>query len=99
MNESSLTLLLESMANLSNRIHAIECAFIDYCERNPKSDSQWTEQRLIALEAKVKECGNNQVIKADVAFMNDCFKIFEKRLDKLEQKQDPVQYNPWDGCV
>ncbi len=60
MNETSLTLLMESISNLSGRISAIECAFIDYIESEPsKSSSQWTEERLRALEYQVKSMKDN----------------------------------------
>lgn len=57
MNESSLALLMDELANLSNRIHAVESALISYMEKNPKGDDQWIEVRLRALEDMVKKNG------------------------------------------
>lgn len=54
MNPSSLTLLLESITNLGNRLFAIENELITYMEANPKPDNEFVEQRLRALEDQVK---------------------------------------------
>lgn len=54
MNQSALTLLLERLGNIENRIGALENELITYMEFNPKGDSQWFEQRLRALEEEIK---------------------------------------------
>jgi hypothetical protein len=54
MNENAMNILLEKLANIENRQHALEVEFIDYAEKNPKGNDQWTEQRLRALEEIIK---------------------------------------------
>lgn len=105
MRKSTLDLLLDNLANLSNRIHAVETAFIDFSEENPKSSDQWQEERLRALEHRCKtllEIYNtpmpaNQVIKADIEYMEAAWKHYEPILQELQAKG--VIANPWDRIV
>lgn len=60
MNDNALSLLLESITNLGNRMFAIESELITYMEHNPKGDNQWTETRIRALEEKVKALEERQ---------------------------------------
>jgi hypothetical protein len=45
------------VSNLKNLMLDIEKRFIDYVEKNPKGDDQWTEARLRALEEKCLKKG------------------------------------------
>ncbi len=61
MNQSALTLLMETITNLGNRIHSVESALVDFMESElPKSSQQWIEMRLRALEDKVKTLEERQ---------------------------------------
>ncbi len=44
----------EKTENVLGRCAALEAMMVDYMEANPKVDDQWTEERLRALEMKVK---------------------------------------------
>lgn len=68
MRQTSLDLLLDNLANLGNRIHAIEVAFIDYTEENPKSSDQWQEERLRALEHQVQDLRITRVREDDLQY-------------------------------
>ena len=57
MNETEKRFLENRFLNLDARCTAIEHELIDYMEKNPKGNDQWTEARLTALETKVKEWG------------------------------------------
>lgn len=92
MNKSTLDLLLDGLANLNNRIQAIETAFIDYSEQNPKSSDQWREERLRAVEHQCKTLMDiynqhmpaNQVVKADLDFHEKAWKKYEPIIKALQ---------------
>ncbi len=46
--------LFEQLENLKARCDSIQKDLCEYTEANPKYDDQWTEERLRALELKVK---------------------------------------------
>jgi hypothetical protein len=91
MNENSLNLLLEKIGNIENRQHSLEVEFIDYAEKNPKSNDQWTEQRLIALEDRFQKL--KEEVLAQAEYFEDRIKNHMQRLLYLEMKQDPAKYN------
>lgn len=49
---NKLELLNERFQNLEDKLHALEVDFFEYQEKAPKSNSQWVEERLRALEHK-----------------------------------------------
>lgn len=93
MNENTMNTLLNKLINIENRLHGIECEFINYVEANPKTDDQWVEQRLRALEDQMKSLlaaynmpmDANNVVKADLEYHEKSLKVFEERIHKLEK--------------
>lgn len=92
MRKSTLDLLLDNLANLSNRIYAVETAFIDYTEESPKSSDQWQEERLRALEHQCKTLQEmfNQSPTVNGVFQDD-FTPLQLRMTMLEERLDAIQ--------
>lgn len=85
MRDSTIALLMDNLSNLSNRIHAVEVAFVDFSEENPKSSSQWQEERLRALEHQVKavkedrrEGGDKDDNESDVDYTLEMKNLYSK---------------------
>ncbi len=53
--ESLFTQMFDRMDNIEGRMLTAEKDFAEYCDHNPKADEKWAEERLRALEYKVKE--------------------------------------------
>lgn len=83
MRDSTINLLMDNLANLSNRIHAVEVAFVDYSEENPKSSSQWQEERLRALEHKISNVVPKQ-IKQEREWDDDDDDSFKLKLEMVD---------------
>jgi hypothetical protein len=49
------TVYEERFSNLNGLVYSLQKDMVDYMQANPKCDDQWTEERLRALELKVKE--------------------------------------------
>jgi hypothetical protein len=108
MNEVEKRFLENRFLNLDARCTAIEVEFTDYMETNPKGDDQWTEVRLRAIEDWQRDA--KQVHNADIKrifkdFENLTDYVFHinqntqkliSRIEVLENKQNPISYNPED---
>lgn len=70
MNELDRKFLETRFLNIEARINGVEVEFINYTETNPVSNPQWTEERLRAIEDKIKAFSAPYFIKAEDTMFN-----------------------------
>ena len=102
MNNNALNLLLEKIGNIEARIHSVQIEMIDYMEKNPKGDGQWTEERLRALEALCKALDHYHcnimeprlmALEAKVKNLETCTQKYYE--DDRKQLEDEINHSNW----
>ncbi len=53
--EKKLTFFCDEIESCNNRVTSVHMDLCDYAEEHPKSKLEFIEERLIALEASIKE--------------------------------------------
>ena len=93
MNPHAMNILLEKIANMENRQHALETEFIDYAEKNPKGNDSWTEARLRALEDQLKNLSvpPQMVSEPDKMFDLKTFKVVDPLSDRVAVLETAVK--------